>query len=89
MENLYVNNEKVAYSGEEFIHETSINLYFTNYFSKINSKTFYSKEELNFIESFFVNKYIEIETELIQAPEHYLINNGYRLYIKEPKKKKK
>lgn len=90
MENLYVNKEnKSAYSGKEFMYEVTINCYFENYFFKSSSSMFYSDIELDIVESFFINKHIEIECELFQAPYDYLINNGYRLYVKESKKKKK
>ena len=90
MENLYVNNEGYsAYLGKDFMYEVTINCYFNNYFFKSGGSMFYSNKELDIVESFFINKYIEIECQLYQAPQNYLINNGYRLYIKETKKKRK
>ena len=72
-----------------FIYHVSIFVYHKKYFSLCNDKYFSSKNEVeNLIQSYFINPYIEIYSELFSAPEKWLREQGFRVYVKPEKIKK-
>lgn len=72
-----------------FVYETSMYLYYKNYFSLINKKYFSSNKEIQgVVSSFWKNSHIQICSELFSAPETWLIDNGYIKYVKPVKIKK-
>jgi hypothetical protein len=89
---IYGKNKKTVIASKfgGFIYECSIFLHYKNYYSQINKKYFSSNLFIeNIVESFYITKNIEMCSELYSAPEKWLIDNGYRIYIKPVKKSKK
>lgn len=72
-----------------FVYHISIFAYHKKYFSLCNDKYFSSEKEVKgIIQSFFINPYIEIYSELYSAPEKWLREQGFRVYVKPEKIKK-
>lgn len=75
--------------SQRFVYETSVYLYYPNYFSLSNQKYFSSLVEIKgVVGSFFKKKYIQLCTELIAAPEYWLLENNFVKYTPKVKKQK-
>jgi len=73
-----------------FVYESCVYTHYDNYFALSNKKYFTSKTEIEKIkESFFKTKHIQICNELYSAPEKWLIDNGFIVYVKQLKLIKK
>ena len=73
-----------------FVYESCVYTHYQNYFSLSNKKYFSSKTEIEKIkESFFKTKNIQICNELYAAPEKWLKDNGFIVYVKQLKLIKK
>lgn len=89
---MYVKNNQTVFIDpeERFIYEVYVFIWYENIRSLGNHKFFYSKVEIkNIIESYFINKYIEVYTVLHSAPKEWIIENDFILYVKPEKKKRK
>lgn len=72
-----------------FVYETSVYLYYKDYFALCNQKYFSSSREINgVVESFWKTPHIQICSELFAAPEQWLIDNGFTRYTKPEKDEK-
>ena len=94
MSSLYTDGNRVVFVDSEcrFIYEVMVYVSFKNITSMIKSKLYISVVEIpKIIETYFVNKYINICCSLYSAPKEWLINNNFFLYEspKEIKKKLK
>jgi len=85
---IYEKNNYFILISKRFVYNVYLYVYYNNYIFMTNSKTFLSDIELPIVEQFWKSSNIEISTELMSAPEEWLISNGYKRYIK-PKKIKK
>jgi hypothetical protein len=88
---IYIKDKQTIQVDTEnrFVYETSVYLFYKNYFSLCNQKYFSSKVEIKgVIGSFFKTRHIQLCTELIAAPEQWLLDNGFVKYIPEEKVKK-
>lgn len=75
--------------GGSFIYETSVYLYYKNYFSLSNKKYFSSSKPIDgVVGSFFKTKNIQICSELYAAPKQWLIDNEFIRYVIPEKIKK-
>lgn len=78
----------VNHSGQ-FVYEVFVFINYDNILSLANHKLFYSDNPINKITRFFkYSKHIEIFCDLYSAPEKWLLDNGFELYVKPEKKKK-
>lgn len=88
---LYIKNGEIILVdiGGSFVYETSVYLYYKNYFSLSNKKYFSSPKPIDgVVGSFFKTKNIEICSELYAAPKQWLIDNEFtRCVIPEKIKK--
>ena len=75
---IYYKKGKVIVIGHvlnQFIYELSVNVFHKNYYFVANTKYFSSLINLPVVESYKVNKNIEISCYLHAAPIDWLINN--------------
>lgn len=85
----YIKNGQTVLVDTVFVYETSVYVYYKNYFSLISKKYFSSPKEISkVVGSFWKNKHTQICSELYSAPEEWLIDNGYEEYQKPEKIKK-
>lgn len=89
----YINSEgKIVRVDKEgrFVYESMIYIWFDNIVSMNDHKWYFCYTEIkNVIESYYINNHIELYTVLYSAPKDWLIENGYNVYIKPEKKKRK
>lgn len=75
---LYLKDKEYVSAGTSFIYETFVYFRKDNYFMMLNSTLYESKVEIkNIIKYYRKSKYIEIVSELKEAPEEWLIDNDY------------
>ncbi len=89
---IYYKKGKVIVIGHvlnQFIYELSVNVFHKNYYFVANTKYFSSLINLPVVESYKVNKNIEISCYLHAAPIDWLINNDFVVYSRQIKKRKK
>lgn len=93
MMEIYVRNkgESILIDSENrFIYEVTKCVYYKNIYSVIDKRFFYSyKEILNIKDSVFITPNIEITCSLHSAPKTWAIINGFKIWIKPEKKKRK
>jgi len=88
---LYVNKGQGILLDIEgrFIYEVSVHVIFNGVFILVNSTLYASKTEiLNTIETYPINKHIELCCSIYAAPKNWLIDNNFVPYIKKVKIKK-
>lgn len=75
---LYLKDKECVSVGTSFIYEVFVYLKKDNYCMMINSALYESKIEIkNIIKYYRMSKYIEIITDLKEAPIEWLKDNGY------------
>lgn len=73
-----------------FIYEVTVYVKYENICNMANHKYFSSNTEIpKVVEEYNLDNNITIYCELIYAPKRWLIDNGYQLYVKPEKKKRK
>lgn len=72
-----------------FVYQTHVYLYHKNYFSLIKNVYYSSSIEIKgVVGSFFKNKHIQIVSELYSAPEFWIKENDFKLYVPPEKIKR-
>lgn len=88
---VYIKDDESAlvnHSGQ-FVYEVSVYINYDGIFSLAKHNLFYSDKPIDKITRFFkYSEYIEIFCDLYSAPEKWLLDNEFVLYIKPIKKKK-
>ena len=88
---IYVKEDEaslVNYSGR-FVYEVLVYINFEGILSLHNHKLFCSDNPIQNIARFIkIHPFIEVESCLYSAPEKWLIENGFTLYVKPEKKKR-
>ncbi len=91
IEYIYTKDKEFVLVNKEnlFVYESSIYLYYKNYFSLCNQKYFSSVKFIEgIVNTFRKTKHIQMCSELFSAPEQWLIDNNYIRYIKPEKIKR-
>ena len=88
---VYVKGDESAlinYSGQ-FVYEVSVYINFQDTLSLARHSLFYSDKPIDKIVRFFkYSKYIEVFCDLYSAPEKWLLDNEFVLFVKPEKIKK-
>ena len=89
MSKLYMKDNKIVSVGNSFMYETFVYLKTKLSCMVVNSAVFTSEKEIkNVVEYFKKTPHIEICSQLIEAPEQWLLDNEYREYQKPEKIKR-
>ena len=89
MNKLYMKDNKIVSVGNSFMYETFVYLKTKLSCMVVNSAIFISEKEINnVVEYFRKSPHIEICSQLIEAPEQWLLDNEYREYQKPEKIKR-
>jgi hypothetical protein len=73
-----------------FTYDVYVSIQYGNIFSTPQQYRFASDVEIkNIVKYFKIDKYIDIECFMYSAPLRWLIDNGFAVYIKPEKKKRK
>lgn len=89
MSKLYMKDSKIVSVGDSFMYETFVYLRTKLSCMVVNSAIFISEKEINnVVEYFRKSPHIEICSQLIEAPEQWLLDNEYREYQKPEKIKR-
>ena len=81
MSKLYMKDSKIVSVGDSFMYETFVYLRTKLSCMVVNSAIFISEKEINnVVEYFRKSPHIEINSQLIEAPEQWLLDNGYFEY---------
>ena len=88
---IYVLGDESAHIcfGNVFIYEVSVWANYPQYFCKVNSQLYTSPKEIkNYCKTFYKSPNVQISCTLMAAPERWLSNNGFKLWVKPEKKTK-
>ena len=88
---LYINKGRGVLLDTEnrFIYEVMVYVMFEGIYMLVNSTLYASKTEiLNIIDSYFINKHVELCCSMYAAPKNWLIDNEFVPYVKKKKVKK-
>ena len=81
MSKLYMKDREIVSVGNSFMYETFVYLKTKLSCMVVNSAVFISETEINnVVEYFRKSLHIEINSQLIEAPEQWLLDNGYFEY---------
>ena len=90
MPSIYVKEDKSITVSDRFTYEVTVCCYYSNYYCITDTTIFESDINLEkMVESYFLNKHIQISCELFSAPMEYIIEEGYKLWVEPPKKTRK
>ena len=90
MEEVYVKGNSSLLISDRFVYEVTVHCYFENYYCIVNTVMFESDVLIEkMVESYFLNKHTQISCELFSAPEEYIKEEEYKLWVKPPKKPRK
>jgi len=88
---VYVRDDEAALinNSGQFVYEVFIFINYDNILSLANHKLFYSDKPIDKVTRFFkYSDHIEVFCDLYSAPEKWLLDNSFVLYVKPEKKKK-
>jgi len=76
---MYQKNNQFVYEDacNRFIYEVFTFIKIDNIFSMAGHEYYTSEQEINYIETIYIDEYIEINCELYSAPKKWLIENDY------------
>ena len=90
MSSIYVKEDNSLLVSDRFTYEVTVNCYYENYYCIVNTTMFESDVLVEkMVESYFLNKHVQISCELFSAPINYIKEEGYKLWVKPPKKPRK
>lgn len=93
MDTVYVKGKHALLVSKRFVYEVTVCCYYENYYFIASTTMFESDifiEKL--VESYFINKHVEISSELYSAPKDFIDEEGYEqevIPVKKPRKSKK
>ena len=89
MSKTYIKDSKIVFAGSSFIYETFVYLRTKQQCMVVNSARYESITEIpNIVEYYRKSPYIEINSQLVEAPEQWLLDNRYVEYHKPEKIKR-
>lgn len=87
MEEIYVKRDSSLLISNKFVYEVTVSCHYENYFCIVNTTMFESETIIEkIVESYFISKHIQVSCELFSAPIEYIKDEGYKLWVKPPKK---
>ncbi len=90
MSSVYVKEDSSLLESDKYVYEVTICCYYENYYCIANTTMFESSILVEkMVESYFLNKHVQISCELFSAPMEYIIEEGYKLWVEPPKKTRK